>query len=412
MRISGVQTFRLRSLALGPLFLLLIIVLPCQNTFAAPRFGLWVEAEGENQPFRSRSEYETFLEFSANKHFTDLYCQVYRGGRSWFPSMMADDAPYRQALSFGVDPLRETIDKAHRRGQRVHAWVNALRVNRNQEAPLLRTVGSEALQRDGIGNTVLDYDDDGYGAVESSRGFRLETPGVWLDPSSKGVRQFVVEAIRDIVTTYPDIDGIHLDMVRYPATLAAGGGASRPDFGYSNQSLQAFYEFAGRTPPERTAQLCAALRHSPAWSAWRRAQVTLLVFEIKEMLNEIAPEVELSAAVIASPDRAYSEMFQDWTQWLRGGVLDTAIPMNYARDNVLVAQQSQHAVRAVSGGHILIGLGAWLFKGNPAALAAQGKSALQAGAKGVVLFSYSNMDNAPGRELVRSFFESVDPAGH
>jgi uncharacterized lipoprotein YddW (UPF0748 family) len=410
MGICNLPSFRLPKGNCVAVFLFLLLqitgFLPLP-AHASPRFGLWVEAEGENQPFRSRSEYDDFVAFTDNKNFSDLYCQVYRGGRSWYPSMLADDTPYRLARAQGMDPLGQTIKQAHSRGQRVHAWVNVLRVNRI-EAPLLRIVGTEALQVDSYGNTALNYDDDGYAPGNLVSSFRLETPGVWLDPSSQKARQFIVEVIRDIVITYPDIDGVHLDMARYPATMSIGGSSSpRPDFGYSKQSVNGFYEFAGKPAPIVSAQLNSTLRKSPAWSAWRRAQVTLLVFEIKEMLNEIAPEVELSAAVMASPERAYSEVFQDWTEWLKGGVLDTAIPMSYSKDNNVVAQYSHFAVTSASRNQVLIGLGAWLMKGNPSQLAAQGRIALRAGAKGVVLFSYSNLAYPGGKDLIHDFFESI-----
>ncbi|HQH28480.1 MAG TPA: family 10 glycosylhydrolase, partial [Oligoflexia bacterium] len=179
-----------------------------------------------NQPFRSREEFDYFLKFSAEPHFTDLYCQVYRSGRSWYPSVMADAAPYHRALGAGFDPLKETIKTAHQRGQRVHAWVNALRVVHDGSLPLLRTIGSEALQVDHYGNSIWRYNEEGIAPDELNRAYRLETAGVWLDPSSKRVRQFVVEAVRDIITAYPDIDGIHLDMIRYPGTIVHDSSAA------------------------------------------------------------------------------------------------------------------------------------------------------------------------------------------
>ncbi len=369
------------------------------------RFGLWVEAEGENQPFRSRNEYEYFLAFTSDPHFTDLYCQIYREGRSWFPSMMADDGPYRQALSFGLDPLKETIKVAHQRGQRVHAWVNVLRVSQDKEAPLLQTLGTEALQVDSFGNTVMSYGDSSSGSLANRRGFQLETPGVWLDPSSEKVRRYLLEIVRDIVTTYPDIDGIHLDMMRYPAAV---GGLLRPEFGYSKQSINAFYTYAGKPLPRLDQELNSILRKNPAWAAWRRAQVTLLVFEINNLLKQLAPKVEFSAAVIASSNRAYGELFQDWGLWIKEGALDAAIPMNYTKDNGVFDRQTKWALRLARKDQLLMGIGAWLMKGHPASLTAQGELAFKNGAGGVVLFSYSNLASKEGENTLKSFFNSLD----
>ena len=53
---------------------------------------------------------------------TDLFVQVYRGGRAWYDASLADSGPYRAMVqSQGADPLRALIAEAHARGLRVHA---------------------------------------------------------------------------------------------------------------------------------------------------------------------------------------------------------------------------------------------------------------------------------------------------
>ena len=57
---------------------------------------------------------------------------------------------------------------------------------------------------------------------------------------------------------------------------------------------------------------------------WRRAQVTGLVRRIREAARAKAPDLELSAAVWAWPDRAYLSMFQDWRGWIDEELLEFA----------------------------------------------------------------------------------------
>lgn len=403
--------FRFHRVFFGAIFLAILSGFG-QQAKAAPRFGLWVEAEGKNRPFRSAEEFKAYSEFAKKGRFTDLYCQVYRGGRAWYPSMLADDAPYRRALAQGFDPLRDTINQAHKRGTRVHAWINVLRIVGNREAPLLKTIGRNAAHTDSYGNSLLDYDSEGLPPGALGRSFKLGTAGIWLDAGSERVREYLVATIKDVVMAYPDLDGVHLDMIRYPMSMRKGGKGSfahRPRFGYSQESIERFYEFAGKKPPPMTKEVRAMLRKAQAWGTWHRAQVTLLVFEIKEMLNQIAPEIELSAAVIASPERAYSEVYQDWSAWRKGGIIDTVIPMNYSRNSELVARQSKYAIQSASRGQVLIGLGSWLMIGNPSLMISQGKTALRFGADGVTLFSLSNLLSPQGELLVREFRTAVLP---
>ena len=341
-----------------------------------------------------------------------MFCQVYRGGRSWYPSHVADDAPYRNAVAMGFDPLGETIRVARTRGQRVHAWVNVLRVYQNPDAPLVKVVGRPAVQTDSYQNSLLDYDKEG-NPPSPTRGFSLGTPGIWLDPSEPGVRAHIVESVKDLVLRYPDLDGVHLDMVRFPMAIRTNYKTPfnlRPEFGFSSRAVHRFYVFSGRTPPGKvTPELAKQLVKSKAWAAWRRAQVTLLVYEIREMLLQVAPHMELSAAVIANQDRAVNRAFQDWPTWISSGLLDVVVPMNYTKKLELFNRLSKAAVVSAKPKRIFMGIGAWLMRASPQTLITEGKGALSHGADGVTLFSYSNLFDARGQAVLTEFQRSVFP---
>ncbi len=403
--------FRFVKELLGAVFLTFTLINPAFGD-AEPRFGLWVEAEGTNASFDSEKDVRTLLDYTAELPISDLYCQVYRNGRSWFPSMMADDAPYRNALKNGVDPLDKIISEAHARGQKVHAWFNVLRIISNKDAPLIKTIGPEAVLKDSAGNSLLSYNQRGVGPGRLGKYFQLGTQGYWLESGSARVRQYIVETIRDLVIAYPNIDGVHLDMVRFPISMrqkGKSGGGKRPSFGFSEESLGRFFEFTGREKPEMTPNMIEKLRHSKSWKTWKRAQVTLLVFQIKEMLNQVAPHLELSAAVVASPHRSYNEAYQDWGEWVRGGLLQTVLPMSYTTDTKLVREYSAHARNVAKDGQVIIGLGAWLMKRNTPLLVQQGKTVMQQKADGVTLFSYSNLYGTAGKKTVSDFGRLVFP---
>ncbi len=405
------SVFRFAKKLFGAAFLSFILLNPALLA-AEPRFGLWVESEGVNRPFVSEKTVRQLLDYSAEVPLSDLYCQVYRNGRSWYPSMMADDTPYRLARQGGTDPLRRIIDESHKRGQKVHAWFNVLRIISNRNAPLLRTIGAEAVLKDSDGNSLLKYNGRGVGPGRVGKHFQLGTQGYWLEAGSVRVRQYIVETIRDLVLAYPDIDGIHLDMVRFPISMrqkGKTGGGSRPSFGFSEESLGRFFEFTGRDSPSLTPSMIRKLRHSKSWKTWKRAQVTLLVFQIKEMLNSIAPQLELSAAVVASPHRSYNEAYQDWGEWMKGGIVQTVLPMAYTKKTNLIRDYTKHATSVSSNGEVIMGLGAWLMKRNTPLLAKQGQTVMRHEADGVILFSYSNLFGTAGKKTVVDFGRLVFP---
>ena len=121
--------------------------------------------------------------------------------------------------------------------------------------------------------------------------------------------------VDEIVSNY-DVDGVHLDYVRYawettpnarnlyprdPATLAI----------YRNQT--------GKHPDD----------DAKAWSTWRANQLTRLVGEIKQRVEQRRPGATLTAAVWSSPHVGYRDYFQNPIAWLRTGMVDAVMPMAY-----------------------------------------------------------------------------------
>ena len=273
--------------------------------------------------------------------FTDIYCQVYRRGRAWFPSILADDTPYRQALSKGLDPLKETIALAHSRGAKVHAWINTLRVSGNKQAPIFSVLGARAALVDNYGENLIDYRQEQIPQQEKSQSYYLGTPGVWLDAGSDSVRQVIssrqcaiccmliqkLTACIWICCAFP-----------FPCNSLLSNVILRLQCRHSIlamavKCLARFFSAYGDYESEHFPQKVREQEEvKNSWDEWRRGQVNLLVFELRELLNEIAPGKELSVAVLADPSHAARRAFQDWESWLRAGIVDTVLPMSYTRD--------------------------------------------------------------------------------
>jgi len=401
---------------LGLLFLLLAAAAGCvlggglHSGNPAFEVGLWVQAEGANRTLDDARKIEALVLQARAAGVTDIYAQVYRGGRAWYPTSLADDAPARRA---GRDPLEHLLRLASEPGPegrpiRVHAWINSFALHRNRSAPLLAELGEEAVLRDQHGRSLLDYPPDG--RPPWARGFGLGTPGIFLDPAHPGVRRRLVDIAIELIERYPGLAGIHLDFIRYPYALPIAPGSRfspRLDFGYGPASAARFRAETGRTAPAEGASAGAADRE--AWDDWRRRQVTEAVRDVREALRAFRPGALLSAAVLPWADRAYLASFQDWRGWLVEGLLDKALLMNYTRDAALASHISRGASAARGappeegeggGARVLIGLGAYLFEGDPEGLWRQWRDARRSGADGVVLFSYDQM---AGRDALWRF---------
>ncbi|MDO8588624.1 MAG: family 10 glycosylhydrolase [Armatimonadota bacterium] len=285
------------------LWVFVLVLALCVGASARPEFrGAWVT--GWTHGFLTPEEADATVAAAKAANINALFIQVRKVGDAYY-----DSAYEPRATNIGVqeyDPLAYVIERAHREGIEVHAWVNALRVQlgsrSNSDPRHVCNRRPEWLTRDVNGR------------VKSS-------DGLYLDPGAPGVQDYTAQIVLDILRKY-NVDGIHLDYLRYP------GG----EWGYNSAAVARFNSRYGRSGSPSA--------DDPRWSAWRREQVTSLARRIYREVNAARPEVKLTAAAICwgepydSFERtdAYRQAFQDWPKWMREGIVDAVVPMNYRGD--------------------------------------------------------------------------------
>lgn len=350
---------------------------------SAPRLGLWVLAEGSHRTLEDPAKVERLAEDAARLGVTDIFVQVYRAGRSWFPSEHADDGPWQATRDGdGPDGLHRLIAGAHARGIRVHAWFNALALHRNRQAPLLQNLGRDAVLVDRKGRNLMDYPNFDVPEPDLLH-VRLGTPGLYLDPATPGVIEYLEQTLDDLVAAAPELDGLHLDFIRHPLTLPIlpGSRFEGLDFGYGEPSIARF-----------EAETGGPMRRGQAWDDFRRERV----HDVVRRLGARAPERwETSAAVLPWTVRAYLSAMQDWQRWVEDGSLDFAVAMLYTRDDRLLRYTGQSLVRGVAGPSTWLGLGTWLYTRDPPAALRQLELARAPGPVGLAYFSYDALADAP-----------------
>ncbi len=361
---------------------------------SAPRLGLWVLAEGSQRVLEHPERVPALLATAEALGATDLFVQVYRGGRAWFRSERADAAPFESALAkSGEDPLAQLLERAHAADLRVHAWVNVLSLSGNRNAPLLATLGRDAALVDRRGRSVLDYPELQVPPPDGAY-YKLGTPAVWLDPAAPGLSDHLAALFSELLARYPELDGLHLDYIRYPDVLPFTPGSRFGiglDFGYGEPTRARFLAETGLEAP-----FLDSTANAGRWDDWRREQVQKLVSQIRGAARAVSPALELSAAVWTYADRAYLALGQDWRGWLADGLLEFAVPMAYTSDDRLLEQMAQSFGGLPQAERIWLGLGVWLFADDPARAFAQRRLGERAGLPSQALFSYDAIAEAPG----------------
>ena len=138
------------------------------------------------------------------------------------------------------------------------------------------------------------------------------------------------------------------------------------------------------------------------WEDWKRAQVTRLVFDIRQTVSSRSKGKALSAAVLADPGRSRNYAFQDWKLWLDGGAIDEALLINYTTDMSVFLRNARDAAASNRARKIQLGIGAWLMLDNAPLLSRQIRSAHELGFRGSTLFSFSNLKNRKGYGLLKA----------
>jgi len=362
-------------------------------TAPTPPRGLWVLCEGSQRVLEHPELVDTLLADAEALRVTDLFVQVYRGGRAWFRTTLADGTPWTAlARPDGSDALAELIRRAHARGLRVHAWVNVLNLSTNRQAPILLALGRDAVVVDQKGRSLLDYPE--FDVPPPDREWlRMGTPAIWLDPAVPGVAERLVATYRELVRGYPELDGIHFDYVRYPDTLPFSPGTQFGvglGFGFGEPVRARFLGETGLIAP-----FGASLANAERFDAWRREKLAALVAGIAGAVRAERPGLRVSAAVIPERERAYRVDLQDWLGWLDAGQLDFAVPMLYTRDATLLRYGVETYAGLARRRELWVGLGSWLFAGTPELAVQQLRAVRAEPTLGSALFSWDSIRDTP-----------------
>jgi uncharacterized lipoprotein YddW (UPF0748 family) len=332
--------------------------------------------------------------------FNTLLVQVRGRGDAYYHSRIEPRAAELEDGPDDFDPLALTLRLAHEQGLRVHAWFNVDLVSSatllprsrqhivSQHPEWLMVPRALAGKLDTMAPDLPAYVGE---LARWSRAQSGQVEGLYLSPVTAASRAYTTSVVADLTANY-DLDGLHLDYIRYPSA----------QFGYSASTLS---EFRSQTMPflaaaERQRLDRLATRAPTAWAdalpdewnRFRRDRLTLLLTSIRAAARAARPNLTISAAVIPDADDARNGRLQDWREWARAGLLDTLCPMIYTTDadafRVAVARVKADAGPAT----IWAGIGAYRL--SPARTSENLKAVRRAGVPGVLLFSYDSLTSA------------------
>ena len=180
----------------------------------------------------------------------------------------------------GYDPLEFIINECHKRGFECHAWIVTIPIGKITEARFKEFKRKNPTLTKQIGQ----------------EGF--------MNPENSMTGDYLARICSEVVRNY-DVDGIHLDYIRYPETWPKA-----------------------KNNEERKI---------------RRNNITGIVRKINQSVKSLKPWVKISCSPIGKSGdlsryrsggwNAYQAVYQDAQGWLREGLMDQLYPMMYFRGN-------------------------------------------------------------------------------
>ncbi|HEV2766013.1 MAG TPA: family 10 glycosylhydrolase, partial [Pyrinomonadaceae bacterium] len=283
-----------------------------------------------------------------------IFAQVRRRGDAWYLNSL-EPTPDFTPIASGFDPLQDLITTAHAEGMEVHAFVIVGAVwNKNPNFASSATLG-RPISPNHVFNTHGGYNpatqqivpgpnnwltrtllpDGTPGGAISFQGHRIGSD-FWIDLGHPDAAAYTTDVLMHLVRNY-DVDGLHLDRIRYPELGVSGQTPSTgANIGYNQTSVERFNARHNRTGNPAPGD--------PAWAQWRRDQVSNLVRRVYLNAVAVKPQIKISAALIAfgggpvtepqwNSAEAFWRVYQDWRAWTQEGIIDIAIPMVYKAEH-------------------------------------------------------------------------------
>jgi len=335
--------------------------------------ALWVP----RWSYTTAADVRSIVNNAAGANFNMLLFQVRGQADAYYGSQYepwADRLTGTLGQDPGWDPLATAVDAAHESGLELHAYVNIYPVWLGSNAPPSNTTPQHMYHRFNslYGTQWVQWDQTG-------TPMGLNSSYLTASPGHPAVADHIVAVCRDLLQKY-DVDGLHLDYVRY----------SGPTYSHDPVSEQHFAE-----------------AQPVAWADWQRAQITELVGRLYGELGQLRPEAALSVAAwpIYKDEwgwvtygsvkyDGYDGYYQDSRGWLREGKADFLAPMLYGTSvqNYLDRYQIlvQDFVDESYGRHVYAGIHAGYSDFSE--IETRIEIAREAGAQGQAIFAYSLVD--------------------
>jgi uncharacterized lipoprotein YddW (UPF0748 family) len=253
---------------------------------------------------QQKKQLTTYLDKVKAGNLNAVFLHVRAMADAFYPTTLTTWSAYicARGVDPGYDPLAFAIEECHKRGLELHAWLNPFRYE----------------------SSTVTHPTDDYMRVQHPDWILGIGSESILNPGLPAVRTHIANVTKEIITNYPDIDGIVWDDYFYISGISSQDNATFKAYNPNNLSL----------------------------ADWRRDNVNQAVAETYAMIQGINPGIRFGIAPpgiwstsstaaakygVSLPDNVtgcwdvYNSIYADGLAWLKANTIDYISPQVYWR---------------------------------------------------------------------------------
>ncbi len=354
----------------------ILILCAAAELTAKDHRGLWVV----RYALTSEAEMREIVNTALDLRITDLYVQVYALGQAWYPSAVA---PVANAVK--QDEFGRLVKIAREKGLKVHAWLNVFYIWAGKTPPANPEHVFNRRRHSILNPPVVNS----FKSYTWFLGHGVE--GYFIDPADKAYLERIKDLISELIFRY-DIEGIHLDYLRYPQREVTFSVTGRTLF-RDKYFADPFNIVDKQNSYIKEYGLDGIADFYGIYKNFLNKNIYTFLKNLRNHLKQLDKDALLTCAVKADPIQAKEVYYQNWPSWIKDNLCDELLLMNYTEEK-RIFKEILSRVGSISGyKNIRIGIAA--HKQTVDSLLEKIRCIETSEFEGYVLFSYNYLRDHP-----------------
>ena len=353
--------------------------------------GVWIRPT-----YYTIDDIQSTLNRIAEAGINNVFLETYYHGQTIFPSRTMEEYGFvtQNPEYAGFDPLKIWITEAHKRGIKVHIWFESFYVGNKPPQTNPRYILAVKPEWSNYQKKNADSETIPYSVSEHN--------GYFIDPANPDVQAFLYNLIDEIILRYRP-DGINLDYIRYPQSLAPSySNYDMSNWGYTKYAREEFKNMYGVDPIE----LVPGDYLWYQWKAYRAGKVTDFVRRVGRLARMNG--LMTTAVIFPNIEMAYDTKLQDWKTWSVNNFVDGFTPLLLTCDDKTAMNLMGNVLRnKAPNTKLYAGLFVTFMNGSNSDLIKQIHAARKYDVNGLIIFDYAHMSDKYVNVLTQSIFKPL-----